>query len=267
MGGGLLGDLLSGSADNSNQSGNEAAGDLGNLVTGILGGGNSQQPQAPAAGNDPLGGLLGGLMGGGGQQSAGDPLGGLLGGLLGGNQQSQAPAAGNDPLGGLLGSLMGGGGQQSGGSPLGSILGSVVGSSQGSGNPLMDALGGLLGGGLGGGLLGAGAGVMGNSLLSPIAGFISQKMGIPMPIAMMVVSFAASKLFKGATQGPIHGRQLADVVDHNLLNQVAGGQVNHRNLRGSGMVDELMDHTGLDRSTATKSLQAVFNQFGAQLNQ
>ena len=55
-----------------------AGGGLGDMLGGLLGGGQQQ--------GGGLGDMLGGLLGGGQKQQSGGGLGGLLGGLLGGNK-------------------------------------------------------------------------------------------------------------------------------------------------------------------------------------
>ena len=132
----------------------------------------------------------------------------------------------------------------------------------------MDAIGAAIGSGVGGGgVLGAGASAAGNKVLSPIADIVADKLGISKTIAMMIVSFAATKLLKGALGGKAQGKRFADVVDHDLLGAITSGQANQRFIRNTGMVDEAMQQTGLDRATATKSLQMVFDQFGQHLSE
>ena len=136
---------LLGSGSSSNQG--------GSLLSGLLGGGQTQQSGA--------GSLLGSLLGGGQTQQSGagsllNLLGGgqtqaqsssLLGSLLGGGQtQSYSSSATSSLLGSLLG-----GGQQTQGMDMSSLLGSMLGGGQtqqsaSSGGGLMDALFGLLGG-------------------------------------------------------------------------------------------------------------------------
>ena len=119
---GSLGPLL------SMLTGSQGGGNLGSLIGGLMGGGNSS-----GAGGG-LGSVLGGLMGGNsgvqGQQSG--SLGNVLGGLLGGSQPQQTQ---NSSLGGLLGGLAGaftGGTQQSGAASggMGDILGQLMGAVQ-----------------------------------------------------------------------------------------------------------------------------------------
>lgn len=89
-----LNDLLDKVSTDTNTKGGDADA-LSSLLGGLMGGGETQQPQ----GGD-LGSLLGGLMGGGGDASAGG-MEGMLGALLGGGASQGGDA------GGMLGGLMG----------------------------------------------------------------------------------------------------------------------------------------------------------------
>ncbi len=88
------------------------------------------------------GDILSGLLGGGQQQntSAGGGLGSILGSVLGGGNQPQNNTGGG--LGSILGSVLGGGNQQqnNAGGGLGSILGSVLGGGNNNDNPIMGAI-------------------------------------------------------------------------------------------------------------------------------
>ena len=76
------------------------------LLGGLLGGGQKQQPQASQSSG--LAGILGGMMGGGGQrQSAGSSLlGSVLGSVMGGG----GSGGGASGIAGLVGGMLGGGG-------------------------------------------------------------------------------------------------------------------------------------------------------------
>ncbi len=126
----------------------QSGGGIGDLLGGLLGGGQTQQ-----ASGGGLGSILGGLLGGGGgtQQASGGGLGDILGGLLGGGGGTQQASGGG--LGDILGGLLGGGGgtQQASGGGLGDALNDMLGSgtdanNNSSGGGLGDILGGLLGG-------------------------------------------------------------------------------------------------------------------------
>lgn len=67
------------------KQGSASQGGIGDLIGGLLGGGNSKGGASSGGLGDILGGL-GGLLGGGQQSGDGGGLGGLLGGLLGGKK-------------------------------------------------------------------------------------------------------------------------------------------------------------------------------------
>ena len=254
----------------NNQNQDDGQKSVDDLINSVLGGGKKpQQSQQQGGAEDVLGSILGGATSGGQDQQQqgggmGDVLGSILGGAAGGGQQQQPtsrqkPQSGGsgDILGSILGGVLGGGGQQ-----------------QSGGNPVMDSLGGIIGSVLGGGgIMGAGASVAASPILRPVANMLAEKLGISPTIAMAIVSFAATKILSGALKGgqtnqrSVHGARLADVVDQDLVGKMVNGQATQRYIRNTGMVDELMGETGLDRSTATKSLQMVFDQLGTQLQQ
>jgi hypothetical protein len=136
--------------DNLSQKTGLSSGQIGSVlsvlapvVMGYLG----QQKQAQSSGGG-LGDLIGGLLGGG-QQGGG--AGDLIGGLLGGGQQS---GGAGDLIGGLLGNVLGGGQQQqespSAGGGLG-MLADLAGeffkqkSNPAQGGNVLDSLAGLFG--------------------------------------------------------------------------------------------------------------------------
>ncbi len=115
----ILGGLLGGGA---------GSGGLEDVLGQILGGGGG----SGSSGGGGLGGLLGGLLGGGGGgSSSGGGLGGLLGGLLGGGGGSASSSAGSidDLLGGILGGDGGGAATSTsqGGGGLGDLLSGPLG--------------------------------------------------------------------------------------------------------------------------------------------
>ncbi|WP_350350139.1 DUF937 domain-containing protein [Microbacterium sp. A8/3-1] len=85
----ILAPIVMGLIANANKSknpqadagGQESGGGIGDLIGGLLGGGNS----GSSAGGGGIGDVLGGLLGGGGN-SGGGGIGDLLGGLLGGKK-------------------------------------------------------------------------------------------------------------------------------------------------------------------------------------
>lgn len=196
------------------------------------------------------------------QSSAGmgDVLGSILGGMLGGGmsgagsssrtRQSQSA----DPIGSILGSLLGGGMSQSGMGGMGASSG---------------GMGGMLGGLLG---AGAGAALLDLTPFGPMVTDLANKLGIPPAVAKTVVSFALMKLITGAVQGRAsQTNQRAPAMGlgadmSGLSARLGAGQsIDRRYLVKSGMVNELVDQTGLDPRTAQQSLLAVFNALGSQV--
>lgn len=114
-----------------------AGGGLGDLLGGMLGGGQSQQSSAGG-----LGGLMDALSGGQSAQSAqGGGLADMLGGLMGGQQASGAQGGGlADMLGGLMGGQQAQGAQGAQGGGLADMLGGLMGGGAAAGG-----LGGLMG--------------------------------------------------------------------------------------------------------------------------
>ena len=79
---GLIANASKGKAEKAD-AGAQGSGGIGDLIGGILGGGNS----GGTSGGGGLGDVLGGILGGGDKKSGGGiDLGGLLGGLLGGKK-------------------------------------------------------------------------------------------------------------------------------------------------------------------------------------
>ena len=120
-------------------TGNQGGGNLGNLIGGLMGGGQGQQ-------NNGLGNVLGGLLGGGQPQAQNNPLGGILGNLAGavmggGAQQPGATNAGG--MGDILGQLMGAVQQ---GSQMTNANGQRDAGAASTGTVISSVLGALLGG-------------------------------------------------------------------------------------------------------------------------
>ncbi|HQW34275.1 MAG TPA: hypothetical protein PKY60_02450, partial [Thermoflexales bacterium] len=249
---------------------------LGSILGGAMGGGSAQQmPTQQSSGGmgDILGSILGGAMGGGSTQQMptqrsqqrnvpaqstqssagmGDVLGSILGGMLGGSSTG-----------------MGGRSSQSSADPIGSILSSVLsgGMSSGMGATSNNGMGGMLGGLLG---AGAGAALLDLTPFGPIVTDLANKLGIPPAVAKTVVAFALMKLITGAVQGRASAQKapamsLGTDVSGLSARLGAGQGVDRRYLARSGMVDELVNQTGLDQRTATQSLLAAFNALGSQV--
>ena len=283
----------------------QSDGGLGDILGSILGGGSAQQmPTQQSSGGmgDILGSILGGAMGDGSAQQAptqqssggmGDILGSILGGAMGGGstqqmptqrsqqrnvpaQSTQSSAGMGDVLGSILGGMLGGsstgmGGRssQSSADPIGSILSSVLsgGMSSGMGATSNNGMGGMLGGLLG---AGAGAALLDLTPFGPIVTDLANKLGIPPAVAKTVVAFALMKLITGAVQGRASAQKapamsLGTDVSGLSARLGAGQGVDRRYLARSGMVDELVNQTGLDQRTATQSLLAAFNALGSQV--
>jgi hypothetical protein len=200
---------------------------LGDLLGALTGdqGNNSNQPPA---GQAPLSSLLGGLLGG---QSGGgqDSMSQLLGGLMGGASQNQA-AGQSDQLGSVLGMLEG-------------VMGAPAGQAAQSGTQ--------------GGNAAADDPVM--QMLAPLVDRLAAKMNISPQVAMTVVTFVAHQLL---SSHPASGR--TSMIDPGALQaQLNSGQgVSHDYLHSSGLVNQLVQQTGLDPQTASKSLKTVFDMLG-----
>ena len=95
----ILGSLL-----NSGALSRGSASDILGSVIGAMTGAGQTRGAAPASGGG-LGDLVGGMLGGG-QQRQGGGLGDLLGGLLGGSRQASGATGGGGGLGDLLGMAM-----------------------------------------------------------------------------------------------------------------------------------------------------------------
>lgn len=298
----LLKSLLGGAEGAPQGAQDESLGAIGlpDLLQGILGGmgalPQAQQPQGqPSQGAGDIGDILGGILGGGAGSAQGSSAGGLgdiLGGILGGGAGStQGSSAGG--LGDILGGILGGGAGSTQGSSagsagglgdiLGGILGGGTGSTQGSsGGGLGDILGGILGGGTSStqGSAGAGGGL--SSILAPIVQSLAQKMGLPPAIAQIVVGFALGKLLpslmggassqaqkslpsqrRAQTPSQSGGFDLDDLMDR--LGSGNAQSVNASYLQSSGMAAQLAQQTGLDEDVAAQSLQQVFLTFGNQM--
>ncbi|MBI3151066.1 MAG: hypothetical protein HYZ21_02955 [Chloroflexi bacterium] len=160
-------------------------------------------------------------------QSA-DPMTELIGGLLGGAQTSQSqsqPAGGLGDMMGLLETVMGG------------TQGSAASPSSMMNNPIM-------------------------MLLQPYVEKLAKKANIPPEIAMVVVSFVAHKLL---AHHPTSGRDSSSFDLDSLLGQMGSGKIDKNVYQTSGMVKEISKSTGLDETTAAKTLDAAFGLFGKQI--
>jgi hypothetical protein len=249
--GDILGALLGGGAAQPDPASPQSPGQVGGQVLGTLSDSGFEPQAASSAGGGDLGSLLGGLLGGGAQQGAagGGDIGSLLGGLLGGGAQQGAAGGGGD-IGSLLGGLLGGGAAMGTTSQAGS---------EGGG------LGGMLGGMLGTGAITL---ALNATPIGPMIDDLAGKLGIPPAIAKTVVAFAATKLIAAAMQN--RGDQKAgganDTTTDALAARLSEGQpIDRKFITQSGLADELAQQTGLDKKTATKSLQQSFGALQEQL--
>ncbi len=233
-----------------------------------------QQAARQQSNNDALSQVIGGLLGGQqqapAQQSAGgDMLGQLVGGLLGGaaqgGVQQQAPAqqsAGGDMLGQLVGGLLGGGAQQAGGYQQ-----SYQPAAGNSGDMLLGALESIIGGQPGTGQalsMNQGSFNMGTSspvmmLLQPVVNQVAGKLNISPQIATVVASIALHYLLSShPSTSPNAPLNLGSVMQ-----QLAGGGVSQGTLRNSGMAQDVMSATGLNKQQALQALETTFGALGA----
>jgi len=195
---------------------------LGDLF-GALTGEQGNSSGQPSAGQDPLSSLLGGLLGG---QSGGGQgsMSQALGGLLGGGQSNR--------LGNVLGVLEG---VLNANAPVGQAAQSAIpGGNVAANDPTMQ-------------------------MLTPVVDGLAAKMNISPQIAMIVVTFVVHQLL---SSHPASGR--TSMIDPGALQQqVNSGQgVSHAYLQSSGLVNQIVQQTGLDPQTATKSLKTVFDMLG-----
>ena len=261
--------VLMQSAAQSQQSG---ADPLAGVLGSLLGGGQQGAPQGgvqQSAGGDALGQVLGGLLGGQQQQggmpqqaAGGDMFGSLLGGMLGGQQQApmQQQSAGGGMLGQLVGGLLGGGMQTGGyqqnyqptsnsGDMLLGALESIIGGQPGSGQALPLNQGNFN--------LGATSPVMG--LLQPVVNQVAGKLNISPQIATVVASIALHYLLSSHSSTSPNAPLKLDSV----MQQMSRGSISQGTLRNSGMVNDVMSATGLNKQQAIQSLETTLGAMGA----
>lgn len=179
------------------------------------------------------------------QQSAGsgDAMSQVLGGLLGGSQQS---GGGGDALSQVIGGLLGGG-QQGGGNPATQLLGGleqIIGAQTGataaapsSNDPLM-------------------------TLLQPLVNKVAAKVNISPALATIIVSIVLKYLLKSHPSTPDESPLNLGSVMQTLA---SGGRLNESTLQTSGMVNEVVQATGLNQQQAVKTLNTTFGVLGSQL--
>lgn len=234
----------------------------------------SQQPAAPerGVGGDLLSGVLGSLMGGGQQQmpqqsGGADLLSGMLGGLTGAGQQGMQQALPQQPAGGdmlgMLGSLLGGAQQPMQQQPV---------QQHSSGDMMLGMLEQLIGGQPGQGqqlgispMSSMNMGAMNNpimGLLQPVVNQVAAKLNISPQIATVVASIAMHYLLSShSTTSPQAPMNLGSVMQQ--LGR--SGSLSQGTLRNSGMVQDVMQATGLNKQEALRSLDATFGVLGSQV--
>lgn len=163
--------------------------------------------------------------------------------------QAAGSPAGQSAISQLAGNLLGGNqtGAQQGGGQTGQMLGmleQVIGGTPGSGNLTQG----------GGTMLAANDPVM--LLLQPIVNQLATKAKIEPQIATVIVSLVVHYLL---SNHPSSGRGSNSLDLNGLLQQMTSGNVNQNVFHDSGMVNDVMQATGLNKTQAVKSLDATFN--------
>jgi hypothetical protein len=176
------------------------------------------------------------------------------------------PSGGADALSQAIGGLMGGS-QQSSGGGLGALLGSLLGGGQ-QGTPATQLLGGLqqvIGGQPGWGNLPMGGGTLPSAndpimmLLQPVVNQVAAKANIPPQIAVVVASIAVHYLLQSHPSTP--GASPLNLG--NVMQQLASGSgIPPSTLQSSGIVNDVMQTTGLNQQQATKTLNTTFSVLG-----
>jgi hypothetical protein len=214
-----------------------------------------QQPQQPAGGSDAMAQMLGGMLGGGQQSSTGsagaDAMSQMLGGMLGGGQTQGG--AGGDLISQAIGGLLGG--QQSGGGAgAGALLGGlqqIIGGTPGAGQLPM----------------GGSSAAMTSSnpimlLLQPVINKLAAKLGISPQMATIISSIALHYLVQSSPNTP--GASPLNLGS--VMQALASGRsISPTALQQSGMVNDVMQATGMTEQQAVKSLNTTFNVMGSQL--
>jgi hypothetical protein len=191
----------------------------------------SQQPQQQSTGGDAMSQMLGGLLGGQTQGGAGsDIVGQVIGGLLGGQQNT-----GSSGVGSLLGGL-----QQ------------IIGGTPGTGQQLP----------LGGNPAALGSNDPIMSLLQPVVNNVAAKLGISPQIATVVASIALHYLLQSHPNTPGASPLNLGGVMQALS---SGRTISPTALQQSGMVNDVMQATGMDEQQALRSINTTFGVLGSSL--
>ncbi len=160
-------------------------------------------------------------------------------------QAAQSPS-GQATISQMVGGLLSGG-QQAGGGQAGQMLGvleQVIGGTPGSGNLTQG----------GGTMPGANDPVM--LLLQPVVNQLATKAKIEPQIATVIVSLVVHYLL---SNHPSSGRGSNSLDLNSLLQQMTSGNIDQSVFHNSGMVNDVMQATGLNKTQAVKSLDTTFN--------
>jgi len=176
-------------------------------------------------------------------------LGDLMNALLqpGTGTQQQQTSSGGDVLSQVVGGLLGGG-QQSGGAPINQLLGGleqVIGGTPGTNQPMNMIQGS--------GMTNANNPII-MSLLQPIINHIAQTTGVPPQIATAVAGIALHYLL--SSHPSAGGNSPLDLG--NIMQQISSGSVNMGAIQKSGMVNDVMQATGLSQQQALNTLTETF---------
>jgi len=172
--------------------------------------------------------------------------------MQGASAAAQQPGAA-DALSQVVGGLMGG--QQGGGAAAGQMLGAleqIIGGQPGSGQ-----LSPNQGAAMNMGSMNMNDPVM--MLLQPVVNQLAAKANISPQIAMVVASIAVHYLLSSHPAsgggGPLN---LGSVMQ-----EISSGKMSASTLHDSGMVNDVMQATGLSKPEAVKTLNATFGALGA----
>ncbi len=214
-----------------------------NLMKALMQSAMESQQQQPApqqpAGGDMLSQVLGGLMGGGTQQMAspqqaasGDMLSQALGGILGGTQNVNQ----GDQMLGLLEQVIGG--RPASGQQLNMNQGGAFNmSGMAMNNPVM-------------------------MFLQPVVNQLAAKANISPQIATVVASIAVHYLLSShPSTSPNAPMNLGSVMQ-----ELASSGISQATLQNSGMVNDVMQATGLNQQQAVSSLESTFGALGAHVH-
>jgi len=183
------------------------------------------------------------------QSSGGDAMSQMLDGMLGGGQQS---SGGGDMISQAIGALLGG--QQSG-AGAGGLLGGlreILGGTPGTGQPLP----------VGGNVPATPATNPILTLLQPLINKLAAKLGISPEIAALISSIALHYLVQSSPNTP--GASPLNLAS--VMQALSSGRgISPTALQQSGMVNDVMQATGMTQEQAVKSLSTTFSLMGSQL--